>query len=490
MTSLSHHQARELIQQGYLVEEDTLALRQHLASCADCRSYAATHIQLSQQLHMAYSRSRPTASQRKAILDAAERRSPLFWRPLATAGSLAAILFLATALWVVLSAVSPMTAGQELPAPLATLLAPFLPEPAVTSETPEPAPVLVPAPTATSSGTPDPRGRIVIDTVPAPSLAGNLVGEPLEQQVTVYLPPSYDGSDRRYPVVYAFLTPNREGDYIRSAMNLALHNGAPEMIVVSPPPINVLNLSTFYIDSEVFGDWEAFIAEDLIPYVDANYRTIPMAGSRGLFAMYTRSLGGLAIASRFPGLIGSLYLSYPNIVMPGSMADVHSIFMSDLARPRIIEYIAEAREWPDDTTVSSLQEAFAPPLHTKTQAFIDTVTYGMTFVPAIESGAPYFEYPYAAADSPPNPDIMQRWENGMVDILAQVWPRAASLREMDIMIVTDESASNSNYISESLSAASVDHSLVARSRDLSIAELADFGEEALGQFFAQSLSFE
>ena len=46
-------------------------------------------------------------------------------------------------------------------------------------------------------------GKIVDIAIPAPSLSGNLLGDPSEQPVSIYLPPSYDSSsDKRYPVLY------------------------------------------------------------------------------------------------------------------------------------------------------------------------------------------------------------------------------------------------------------------------------------------------
>ena len=42
-----------------------------------------------------------------------------------------------------------------------------------------------------------------VDTISAPSLAGNLIGDTNRREVTVYLPPGYSKNSRkRYPVVY------------------------------------------------------------------------------------------------------------------------------------------------------------------------------------------------------------------------------------------------------------------------------------------------
>jgi len=233
MTNLSHEQARRWIQDTHLAEEDRLALRQHLVACDECRAYAALHVHLLRNLPLEPSRSRPTAEQRRAILAAAGGASPLrhVWRPLVSTVGMAALLLFIAALWLTMR--PEQGTRPVVPEALATRLAPFMTLP-------------------TRAPTPDPRGRYVIAAAPAPSLAGNLIGEPLEQQVIVYLPPSYDSGDRRYPVVYALLPGfvnsggNRYeqlGAYVRSSMNLARQSGsAREMIVVVPDPINTLSV--------------------------------------------------------------------------------------------------------------------------------------------------------------------------------------------------------------------------------------------------------
>ena len=43
---------------------------------------------------------------------------------------------------------------------------------------------------------------IVHSRIEGPSLAGNLLGDPSERGLFVYLPPGYEDSDRRYPAAY------------------------------------------------------------------------------------------------------------------------------------------------------------------------------------------------------------------------------------------------------------------------------------------------
>ena len=113
------------------------------------------------------------------------------------------------------------------------------------------------------------------------SLEGNLEGDSPDRDVFVYLPPSYATSpNRRYPVVY-FLhgyAAHAENYWnmlsVPTAADAAIANGSSrEMIVVLPDAFTVYNGSMFS-NSPTTGDWEAYIAEDLVTYIDAHYRTI------------------------------------------------------------------------------------------------------------------------------------------------------------------------------------------------------------------------
>ena len=56
---------------------------------------------------------------------------------------------------------------------------------------------------------------------------------------------------------------------------------ARDMIIVAPNSFNRYR-GSMYSSSATTGDWEAYIAEDLVAYIDTNYRTIPARESRGL----------------------------------------------------------------------------------------------------------------------------------------------------------------------------------------------------------------
>jgi len=149
--------------------------------------------------------------------------------------------------------------------------------------------------------------------VPGPSLAGNLSGDDATRDVFVYLPPGYAGqTDRRYPVVY-FL--HGYGANAQAYVNLlglpeaadqAIAAGAREMIVVLPDA-NSPYSGSMYSNSPTTGDWEGFVADDLVAYIDEHYRTLPEPGSRGLSGHSMGGYGTLRIGMKRPGVFGALF---------------------------------------------------------------------------------------------------------------------------------------------------------------------------------------
>ena len=127
------------------------------------------------------------------------------------------------------------------------------------------------------------------------SLEGNLEGDSPDRDVLVFLPPSYaSGPERRYPVVYALHGYSIGAEqwsqeiHVPQTIEGAFAKGAREMIVVLPDSKTVHN-GSMYSSSVTTGDFENFIAHDLVTYIDAHYRTIPRRESRGLAG---HSMGG------------------------------------------------------------------------------------------------------------------------------------------------------------------------------------------------------
>jgi len=158
-----------------------------------------------------------------------------------------------------------------------------------------------------------------VDTVSAPSLHNNLLGDPDRRPVTVYLPPSYaKEKHRRYPVVYllhgfaadhrAFMKGAYQNLNVRISMDSLIHAGAvKEMIVVTPSARDAFD-GSFYINSPVTGNWEDFIVKDLVSYIDRHYRTIPKRSARGITGHSMGGFGALRVGMRHPETFSAIYM--------------------------------------------------------------------------------------------------------------------------------------------------------------------------------------
>jgi S-formylglutathione hydrolase FrmB len=158
-------------------------------------------------------------------------------------------------------------------------------------------------------------GRIDKVTVHGKSLEGNLEGDSPERDVSVYLPPSYQTDQaRRFPVVYLLhgyggretTFTERLANLLESADRLATNPGFSELIVVTPSAYT-LHKGSMYSSSVTTGDWEKFIAEDLVAYVDSHYRTLADRKSRGIAGHSMGGYGALRIGMKRPDVFMALY---------------------------------------------------------------------------------------------------------------------------------------------------------------------------------------
>src|SRR5438270_9002434 len=82
------------------------------------------------------------------------------------------------------------------------------------------------------------------------------------------------------------------------------------MIVVLPDSKTVHN-GSMYSSSVTTGDFEKFIAHDVVAYIDAHYRTLPNRMSRGLVGHSMGGYGASRIGMKHPDVFGSLYIMSP-----------------------------------------------------------------------------------------------------------------------------------------------------------------------------------
>ncbi len=154
------------------------------------------------------------------------------------------------------------------------------------------------------------------------SLEGNLENDAVDRDVLVFLPPSYaKQKSRRYPVVYALHGYSIGAEqwsheiHVPQTIEGAFAQGAKEMIVVLPDSKTVHN-GSMYSSSVTTGDFEQFVARDLVAYIDSHYRTIPDRKSRGLVGHSMGGYGATRIGMKHADVFGSLYIMSPCCLSP------------------------------------------------------------------------------------------------------------------------------------------------------------------------------
>jgi S-formylglutathione hydrolase FrmB len=158
--------------------------------------------------------------------------------------------------------------------------------------------------------------------VHSPAIAGNLENNSADRDVVIMLPPSYGKQPRRrFPVVYALhgysIGPEQwiKELHAPSSIEGAFAKGSAEVIVVFPDGKTRHN-GSMYSRSVTTGDFETFIALDLVAYVDRHYRTLPRRESRGLVGHSMGGYGASRIGMNHADVFGALYIMSPCCLTP------------------------------------------------------------------------------------------------------------------------------------------------------------------------------
>ncbi|HEY6398466.1 MAG TPA: alpha/beta hydrolase-fold protein [Solirubrobacteraceae bacterium] len=154
----------------------------------------------------------------------------------------------------------------------------------------------------------------------SPYLADNLLGDPGERDLFVYLPPAYEESDRRFATAYLLhaygqtaetvVTPATDGERwgppIEDVLDPVFRRmGVPPMIVVIPDGSSRWGCGQ-WVDSPVSGHFGSYVAKDVVAFVDSTYRTIASARSRGVFGFSSGGMGAWNIVSQNPDIFAAM----------------------------------------------------------------------------------------------------------------------------------------------------------------------------------------
>ena len=160
-------------------------------------------------------------------------------------------------------------------------------------------------------------GRLEDNTVESKALRDNPLGDPYQRPLWVYVPPGYDDEpERRYPSVYVIQGLTGQLDMWRNRSpfrknfpeltdELFASGKAPPCIVAWVDCWTSLGGSQF-LDSPGTGQYHTYLCEEIVPWVDAHYRTLPERERRGIAGKSSGGYGAMVTPMLRPDLWGGL----------------------------------------------------------------------------------------------------------------------------------------------------------------------------------------
>jgi S-formylglutathione hydrolase len=318
------------------------------------------------------------------------------------------------------------------------------------------------------------KGTLERRKVHGKSLEGNLMHESAEPEVSIYLPPSYNADrTRRYPVVYLLhgYTGTDLGYFGPTGRQLPViaervfgRAAAKEMILVMPNCMNAYG-GCMYSNSVTAGDWEGYVATDLVAYMDSHYRTIPARASRGLAGHSMGGYGTLRIGMKRPDVFGALYALSSCCLNEGNVRPSRD------GKPSPAEAITSPEQAKDNRAAQG------------------TLARAAAWAPNPANPPLFLDLP--TKDGAVRPEVAVKWAaNSPVALLDQYVPNLRQYKAIAMDVGLQDSLITSNRVfEEALTRFGLTHTFETYEGDHSN-HVADRLEQKVLPFFSQQLAFE
>lgn len=160
-------------------------------------------------------------------------------------------------------------------------------------------------------------GRLDQHVIDSQLLRGNPLGDPHQRPLFVYVPPGYDDQpERRYPVVYVIqgytgqvgMWLNRapfRRPYPELADAVFAREEAPPTLLVFVDAWTAVGGSQF-LDSPGTGLYHSYLCDEVVPWVDAHYRTLADREHRAITGKSSGGYGAMITPMLRPELFSAL----------------------------------------------------------------------------------------------------------------------------------------------------------------------------------------
>jgi S-formylglutathione hydrolase FrmB len=160
------------------------------------------------------------------------------------------------------------------------------------------------------------RGRYEEQTVRSRVLEGNLLGDPHERPLWVYLPPGVgDDPARRYPSIYVLQGYTGQVDmwWNRTALRPTVPELVDELFTSGTPPAIVVFVDCWtslggsqFLNSPATGRYLDYLCDEVVALVDDRYPTLPAREHRGVAGKSSGGYGAMVASMLRPDVFGAL----------------------------------------------------------------------------------------------------------------------------------------------------------------------------------------
>jgi S-formylglutathione hydrolase FrmB len=162
-------------------------------------------------------------------------------------------------------------------------------------------------------------GRVVVLEHESQVLKNNRLGDPHVRAVHVWLPPQYDDrrfAEQRYPVLYDLVGfmgagPSHTnwkafGENLPERAARLVHEKKMEPVIIVMPDCFTALGGNQYVNSSAIGNYADYLTREIIPFVDANFRTLPSRDHRGCFGKSSGGYGAIVHGMKYPKSWGAI----------------------------------------------------------------------------------------------------------------------------------------------------------------------------------------
>ncbi|HEV3496039.1 MAG TPA: alpha/beta hydrolase-fold protein [Actinomycetes bacterium] len=160
------------------------------------------------------------------------------------------------------------------------------------------------------------RGRFEEQTVHSRVLEGNPLGDPAQRPLWVYLPPGVgDDPGRRYPSIYVIQGYTGQVDmwWNRTALRPTVPELVDELFAGPTPPAIVAFVDCWtsvggsqFLNSPATGRYLDYLCDEVVPFVDDRYPTLPAREHRGIAGKSSGGYGAMVAPMLRPDVFGGL----------------------------------------------------------------------------------------------------------------------------------------------------------------------------------------